>query len=75
MAIFVNGEQVKIPLEQLIAEGKEIIEREGMEYPDQKNTLVRFPVNRDMWAATIAVSRYDEAHRRWVEASKDIAGN
>ncbi len=63
MPIFINGVETKIPLEQLIREGMEIIKREGL-----------FPSNRfseEMHAACIAVARYDEAHRRWVEENKD----
>lgn len=63
MAIFINGEEVKIPLDQLIAEGKEIIKRENI--PPAKL------FNEEMHAASVAVARYDEAHRRWVEANKD----
>jgi len=63
MAIFINGVETKIPLEQLIREGKEIIEREGL-FPSSR-------FNEEMHAASIAVARYDEAHRRWVEENKN----
>lgn len=48
VAIFINGEEVKIPLD-----------------PPAKL------FNEEMHAASVAVARYDEAHRRWVEANKD----
>lgn len=63
MAIFINGQETKIPLEQLIIEGKEIMERENIE-PSKI-------FDADIYAASIAVTRYDEAHRRWVEESKN----
>jgi hypothetical protein len=55
MPIFINGEAVNIPLGRLIAEGKEIIERE------QTPTSKLF--DAELSAASLAVSRYDEAHR------------
>jgi hypothetical protein len=64
MPIYINGEVANIPLVQLIAEGKEIAEREGLQPKTQGVSL-------DLWAASIAVSRYDEAHRRWFEAHED----
>jgi hypothetical protein len=63
MAIFINGAETKIPLEQLIREGKEIIKSEGL-FPSSR-------FSEEMHAASIAVTRYDEAHRRWVEENKD----
>jgi hypothetical protein len=63
MAIFINGEEVKIPLDRLIAEGREIIEREGLR-PSKT-------FDENAWAASVAVARYDEAHRRWVEENRD----
>lgn len=63
MAIFINGEETKIPLDQLIAEGREVIKREGLPLSEI--------FNEEMWAASVAVARYDEAHRRWVEGNKD----
>lgn len=65
MAIYINGEETKIPLDQLIAEGKEIIERESLPPPKTKG------FEPDLWAASVAVTRYDEAHRQWVEAEKN----
>jgi hypothetical protein len=62
MPIFINGQLSNIPLAQLVAHGKEIIERENI--PPTK-------FDPDLWAASIAVSRYDEAHRRWLEANED----
>jgi hypothetical protein len=64
MPIYINGEVAHIPLAQLIAEGKEIAEREGLQPKTQG-------VNLDLWAGSIAVTRYDEAHRRWLEANED----
>jgi len=64
MPIYINGEVVHIPLAQLIAEGKEIADREGLQPKTQG-------VNLNLWAASIAVSRYNEAHRQWLEANKD----
>lgn len=66
MPIFINGEEVKIPLEQLIREGKEIIEREGL-FPSSR-------FSEEMHAASIAVARYDEAHRQWVAGNKQKEG-
>jgi hypothetical protein len=63
MPIFINGEVTRIPLAQLVAEGKEIIERENLP-----------PANfagPDLWAAAVAVGRYDQAHREWIEANED----
>jgi hypothetical protein len=42
----------------------EIAEREGLQPQMQGGNL-------DVWAAAIAVSRYDEAHRRWSEENAD----
>jgi hypothetical protein len=64
MPIYINGEVAHIPLAQLIAEGKEIVEREGLQPKTQG-------VNPDLWAGSIAVTRYDEEHRRWLEANED----
>jgi hypothetical protein len=64
MPLYINGEAAHIPLAQLIAEGKEIAEREGLQPKTQG-------VNLDLWAASIAVSRYDEEHRRWFGANED----
>lgn len=62
MPLYINGELANIPLAQLVAEGKEIIEHENL--PPSK-------FDPDLWAATVAVSRYDEAHRVWLEANED----
>jgi hypothetical protein len=51
--VFVGGEEVRIPLDQLIAEGTAIIEREDR----QPKTLGLDP---DIWAASVALGRYDE---------------
>jgi hypothetical protein len=64
MPIYINGEVAHIALAQLIAEGKEIAEREGLQPKTQG-------VNLDLWAASIAVSRYDESHRRWFEVNEN----
>ena len=62
MPLYINGELANIPLAQLIAEGKEIIERENI--PPSKFAP-------DLWAASVAVSRYDQAHREWLEVNED----
>jgi hypothetical protein len=62
MAIFVNGEAVKIPYEQLIEEGKRIMAEENI--PPSKI------FDPDAYAASVAVARYDQAHREWVEAQQ-----
>jgi hypothetical protein len=62
MPLYINGEVANISLAQLVAKGKEIIERENL--PSSK-------FDPDLWAATVAVSRYDEAHRVWLEANED----
>jgi len=56
--VFVNGERVRVPLDQLIAEGREIIEREN---------LPPSSLDPDMWAATVALGRRDQTHREWAE--------
>jgi hypothetical protein len=62
MPLYINGEVANISLAQLVAKGKEIIERENLPPPK---------FDPDLWAATVAVSRYDEAHRVWLEANED----
>jgi hypothetical protein len=62
MPIYISGEIANISLAQLVAEGKVIIERENI--PPSKFDL-------DLWAASVAVSRYDQAHREWLEANED----
>jgi hypothetical protein len=63
MPIYINGEEARIPLAQLIAEGKEIVEREQI--PPSKF------FDPDLSAASLAVSRYDQAHREWLDANED----
>ncbi len=63
MPLYINGEVANISLTQLVPEGKEIIERENI--PPSKY------FDPDLWAASFAVSRYDEAHRVWLEANED----
>ena len=46
MPIYINGEVAHISLAQLVAEGKEIIEREKI--PPTK-------IDPDLWAASVAV--------------------
>lgn len=48
-------EETRRSLNQLIAKGKEIMEREGL----QPSSLSA----PDIWAAVVAVGRYDQAHR------------
>jgi hypothetical protein len=62
MPLYINGEVANISLAQLVAEGKEIIEREII--PPSKY------FDLDLWAASVAVARYDEAHRVWLEANE-----
>jgi hypothetical protein len=63
MPIYINGEIANISLAQLVAEGKKIIERENI--PPSKY------VDADLWAASVAVSRYDKAHKEWLETNED----
>jgi hypothetical protein len=56
-------EATKISLAHLITEGKEIAERENI--PASKF------FDPELSAASVAVSRYDEAHRDWLEANED----
>jgi hypothetical protein len=62
MAIFVDGQQVNIPLEQLIAEGEELMRQENI--PPSKLFDMK------LFAASVAVAKYDQAHQEWVEAEK-----
>jgi tubulysin polyketide synthase-like protein len=48
--VLINGEQMKIPLDQLIVEGKAIIEEEDL-HPKTKG------FDPDMWAASVALRR------------------
>jgi hypothetical protein len=43
---------------RLIAEGREIVEREGLQ-PKMAG------LDPDLWAATVALGRYDAAHMEW----------
>ena len=63
MPLYISGEVATISLAQLVAEGKEIIERENL--PPSKY------FDPDLWAASVAVARYDEACRQWLEANED----
>jgi hypothetical protein len=63
MPIYINGGVANISLAQLVAKGKEIIERENI--PPSKY------FDPDLWAASVAVSHYDEAHKEWLEANED----
>jgi len=63
MPLYINGEVATISLAQLVAEGKQITEREDI--PPSKY------FDPDLWAASVAVSRYDQAHREWLEANED----
>ena len=58
-SVFMDGERVKIPLDQLAAEGKEIAKREGL-----APTLATLDL--DLWAASVALGKYAEAHRQWI---------
>jgi hypothetical protein len=59
--VFIEGARFAIPLDRLIAEGREIVQRENLR-PKTEG------VDPDLWAATVALGRYDEAHRQWAEA-------
>jgi hypothetical protein len=48
------GDQSRVPLDQLIAEGRAIVEREGLR-PKTKG------LDPDMWAASVALSRHGQA--------------
>ena len=63
MPLYINGEVANISLAQIVAEGKEIIEREDI--PPSKYFAP------DLWAASVAVSHYDKAHKEWLEANED----
>jgi hypothetical protein len=67
MPIFIDGKHVKIPLERLIAEGEDIIAQEGIQ-PSKLFDL-------EIFAASIAVARYDKANREWVKAQKELNPN
>lgn len=58
--VCIDGMVVPMPLSQLIAEGLEIVEREGLE-PNTPN------IDRELWAASVALGRYNEAHRQRAE--------
>jgi hypothetical protein len=58
-----NGEKAQIALGQLIAEGREIAEIEQI--------LPSKLFDPDLWAASIAVGRYDHEHRERIEADID----
>jgi hypothetical protein len=63
MPLCINGEVANISLAQLVAEGKEISERENI--PPSKL------FDPDLSAASVAVSRYDDVYRAWLEANED----
>lgn len=57
--VFINGERVRVPMQRLINEGREIIERDGLA-PMTAN------LDQDLWAASVALRRYSEAHMEGV---------
>ena len=61
--VFINGERVRIPMARLIAEGREVVEREVL----QPKTAGFDP---DLWAATVALGRYDAAHMEWAARNR-----
>jgi hypothetical protein len=61
-AIFINGEAVTIPLAQLNAEGQSVIEGEQIRPSKNYATVI--------WAAAVALSRYDQAHSEWLEVNE-----
>lgn len=65
MPIFIQGEQVNIPLDQLIAKGRELI---ASGYPPAAPSF-----SEDANAAATALHWYDQQHREWLEANGDEA--
>jgi hypothetical protein len=63
--IFINGEATKIPLDELIAKGRELI---ASGYPQTTQSF-----NRDMNEACTAVHWYDEQHQLYVEETHATA--
>ena len=61
--LFIEGQETKIPLAELIAKGRELI---AAGYPQ---TTVSF--NQDMNEAVTAVHWYDEQHQLQVESHKN----
>ena len=57
--IFIEGQETKIPLEQLITKGRELI---ASGYPQTTTSF-----DQEMNEAATAVHWYDEQHRAWVE--------
>jgi hypothetical protein len=52
--VIISGEESRVSLDQLIAEGRAIIEREGLR-PKMKG------LDPDLWAASLALSRHGQA--------------
>ena len=63
--IFINGQETKIPLDQLITKGRELI---ASGYPQTTKLF-----GQDMNEASTAVHWYDEQHRLYVEAASTTA--
>ncbi|HEU0175228.1 MAG TPA: hypothetical protein VFV58_13285 [Blastocatellia bacterium] len=59
---YIDGKLVRIPLDRLIAEGREIVARENLR-PKTKG------FDPDMWAAAVALERYDSKRREVVRAT------
>jgi hypothetical protein len=63
MALFIDGKSVNASLEDLIAEGEAII--------TQENIAPSNLCGPEIYAASIAVQRHDQAHAEWAEANDD----
>jgi hypothetical protein len=63
--LFINGQEAAIPLDQLIAKGRELI---AGGYPQTTSSF-----NDEMNQACTAVHWYDEQHRAYVEAARQVA--
>lgn len=60
--LFINGQEAKITLEDLVAKGRELI---SAGYPQATHSF-----NQDMNEAATAVQWYEEQHREWVDAQQ-----
>jgi hypothetical protein len=63
--LFINGQEAAIPLDQLIAKGRELI---AGGYPQTTSSF-----NDEMNQACTAAHWYDEQHRAWVEEARQVA--
>lgn len=63
--LFIEGQEAKIPLEQLVEKGRELI---ASGYPQTTESF-----NQETNEACTAVHWYDEQHRRWLEEASASA--